>query len=291
MPQNSEPFFHYKGETVPIEKIETADIRPDVPELGGSTIILQRNAKDDRRPGSPDFGALDEKAAELARIQAKEFFEKIFSSLTGEERGTIDIMVVASDATLVTPYTKAIHKRAVETGVQVLSGLTEAMQNASVAEQQLLNNSANHGSVVEVSELKDLLMMEESPDFVEFLRSKYGTGVEFWNAYENDVEKETRLKMKAEGPDDIADRVNYALSLQAQIAREYHEANPGRRLIIWAISHYDSISPFAKKHVTNTDLNTYLPIEQGGGITIAIDKDGGATCTLKDKKLVLRTSN
>lgn len=289
MERNMESFFHYEGRTMEIGKIEAKDIQAKIPELGETTLVLQRNAKDDRRLDSADIGALEAGAAEQARLQAKDFFGKIFDGLTEDERKSVDIMVVASDTTLITPSgIVSPHKRAVETADQVISGLRESMKNFSIAEQQFLNNSATQdGGAVEVSGLRDLKMVNESPDFMAFLVKKYGSGAEFWDAYESDVEKETRLKMGAEGPEEIADRVNYALSLQMQIAREYHKANPGRRLIVWAVSHYDSMSPFIKKHVTNIDLKTYLPVDQGAGITIKVDKNSKAACELHNQKIKL----
>jgi len=289
MDRGSEVRFHYEGEPVKIEKIEVKDIQPKIPELGGTTIVLQRNAKDDRRLNSTDIGALEVEAAEQVKFSAKVFFDKIFEGLTEKERLSVDVMIVASDTTLITPGgIISPHKRAVETADRVIVGLKESMSGFSLSEQQFLNSSATQdGGVIEVSELRDLLMVRESPEFMAFLVEKYGSGMEFWDAYENDTEKETRLKMGAEGPEEIADRVNHALSLQTQIAREYHLANPSRRLIIWAVSHYDSISPFIKKHVTGTDLKKYLPVDQGAGITIEINKDGAASCDLREQKIKL----
>ncbi|MFA7209240.1 MAG: hypothetical protein WC120_03055 [Parcubacteria group bacterium] len=281
--------FHNEGGKVEIERITSADLHPKMPEIGGSTIVLQRNAKDDRRKDSPDMGALEVGAAEQVRVNAKEFFNKIFGGLNEEERKMIDVMVIASDSTLSTPDgIKNKHQRAVETAGQVMTGLRESMSEFFIADGQLLNNSAaQNGGAIEVSELRDLMILEESPEFTQFLIDKYGTGVEFWDAYESDSERETRVEMGAEGPDGIADRVNYALSLQAQIADEYHKANPDRRLIIWAVSHYDSISPFIKRHIAGIDMKKYLPVDQGAGISIGIDKRGKASCEIQGKELSL----
>ncbi|MDP1884544.1 MAG: hypothetical protein Q8L10_04190 [Candidatus Moranbacteria bacterium] len=281
--------FHNKGESLEIERITSADLQVRAPEMDETVIVLQRNAKDDRRENSEDIGALEKEAAEQARKKAKEIFDGIFGRLSEKERKTLDVMIVASDAVLTTPSgIKNNHKRAVETAEQIISGLRESMEEFDILENQFLNSSATQdGGTIEVSELKDLSMMEESPEFVDFLKNKYGTGAEFWDAYEADLEKETRLQMKAEGPDDIARRVNYALSVQAQIAHEYHMANPGRRLIIWAVSHYDSISPFIKKNIAGMDMKSYLPVDQGAGISINIDNQGKATCVIQEKEIGL----
>ncbi|MDZ4385528.1 MAG: hypothetical protein U0944_03885, partial [Candidatus Moranbacteria bacterium] len=66
-----------------------------------------------------------------------------------------------------------------------------------------------------------------------------------------------------------------------------HRANPGRRLIIWTVSHYDSISPFIKKNIAEMDMKSYLPVDQGAGISINIDNQGKATCVIQEKEIGL----
>jgi anthranilate phosphoribosyltransferase len=133
---------HYEGGPLLVKKIEASDIRPEIPEIGGSLIILQRNAQDNRQPESSDFGALEASSAELVMSNANEFFDKIFATLPEEERKNIDIIVLASDATLVTPDGQhSEHQRAVETADQVIAGLRKAMNKYSIAPKQLLNST------------------------------------------------------------------------------------------------------------------------------------------------------
>jgi hypothetical protein len=127
------------------------------------------------------------------------------------------------------------------------------------------------GKPIELSSgrLRDLRMFEDSPEFVQFLKNKYGSGKEFWVAYEVAKERETRLAMGAEGPEDIANRVDAYLKVVAKAMKSYTALHPGRRVVVWAVSHYDCISPYVKKQVAQlneTDfLDNYFPIEQGGG--------------------------
>ena len=273
-----------QSESEKIELITVQDIRREIPQVEGTAIILQRNAKDDRQdPESSDYGALVSAAAEKARLGAKEFFSEIFAGLGPEEIKSLDIMVVASDATLITEKGQTSpHKRAVETAEQVISGLQEAMAEHSVSDEQLLNNAASaHQGPIELSGLRDLRALEDSPEFIKFLQAKWGD--KFWLAFEDDSERETRIAMGAEGPIEIANRVKYFLTVIANAMKVYHQENPGRRVIVWAVSHYDSISPYIKEHVAKMDtLKTYLPVEQGGGITITISPDGQVKTKIKD---------
>lgn len=272
-----------KAKSPKVEKITINDLQLETPELDGTVIVLQRNAKDNRDPNSKlEIGALVPEAAEQVRVHTKESLDRVLESLDPEERKNIDILVVAADTKLETPIPKikSGHKRAVETAKQVIVGLKESMREFFLSEAQLLNKS---GKPIELSSgrLRDLRMFEDSPEFVQFLVDKYGTGREFWEAYENDAERGTREKMGAEGPDDIAERVRDYLKVLANAMKFYHESHPGRRVVVWAVSHYDTISPFVKRNVTNMETTTYLPIDQGAGVVINLGKDQKASTQLQ----------
>ena len=117
-------------------------------------------------------------------------------------------------------------------------------------------------------------MLSESPDFVEHLKEKYGTGKKFWINYELDTEKEAREKMDAEGVDRIAERMRYFLSMLTKAAEQRHKEDPGKRLVIWAMSHYDAISPFVKKRILAQPATEYLPVNAAAGITMEATRDG-----------------
>lgn len=272
-----------------LKGITIEDIKPEIPELDGTVIILQRNAKDNRNPESSlEMGALVPEAAEQAKLHAKEFFSQIFRTIDPEERKTIDIWVIAADTKLDTPIqgAKSDHKRAVETADQVMSGIKEAMSEFSISDNQLLNKT---GKPIELSngKLKDLHMLEDSPEFVEFLKNKYGTDKNFWIAYENDDEKEIREQMSAEGPDDIANRIENYLKVVANAMESYHKYHPGRRIIAWIDSHYDTISPFVKLRVADMEKTDYLPVDNGAGIVINLSKDQKATTEIQGNKYIL----
>lgn len=270
-----------------VERITVQDLRPLIPEPDGSVLVLQRHAKDNRDPNSElEIGALVPESAERVHLQAKEFFEQVFNSLTPEERKTIDIMVIASDTKLVTPEgLRSPHQRAIESAEQVLAGIREAMQEHGIEENQLLNNAAStDGKPIEQAPLRDLLATEDSPEYLNFLKEKYGTGVEFWQAYENDTERETREQMGAEGPTEIADRLDYFLSRTTESMNACHRSNPGRRLITWVVTHYDTISPYLKRHVTKMDQTMYLPVDHESGIVINIDREGQAKTAISGQE-------
>jgi hypothetical protein len=86
--------------------------------------------------------------------------------------------------------------------------------------------------------------------------------------------------MNAEGPDEIANRMKSAVNALARYSQAYHEKHPGRRLVIWATTHYDTISPYVKREVLRTGKDAQLEVSYGAGILINLNKDGKSTTKL-----------
>lgn len=270
--------------------ITEKDLRVVVPKVGETTIVLQRNAKDVRMPGAADYGALTPEAAEGARNTAKDYFADLFRRLTPQEREEIEVLVVASDATLIAPegpeYNSG-HKRGLETAQEAMRGIQEAMQGAGVLEGQLLNTSEftnpdELGSPLEFRSLEPARMLREHPEFVEHLKDKYGSGKELWVQFEQDTEREKRKEMGAEGVEEIAARTRSFLRLLVESAKLRHEGRE-KRLVVWAVGHYDNISPFVKVDVLGRPATDYLPINAAAGITLEVSADGKVKTQLSGK--------
>lgn len=61
-----------------------------------------------------------------------------------------------------------------------------------------------------------------------------------------DVEKVERLKTGAEGQQVSIYRTKKSLYILERYARVWHANNPGKKLVIWATSHYDTVNPLIK---------------------------------------------
>jgi len=282
--------------TPEIKGITERDLRVVLPPIGETTFVLQRNAKDERNPESLNYGKLTPEAVEETRNAAKKYFEQLLSGLSPEERKGVEIIIVASDATLIAPEGReydSSHKRALETAAEVMRGTREALEELGLSENQIINHALpairaraeeDSRDIAEFKELEPLKILREAPEFVQYLKDKYGVGKEFWVAYEQDIEKAKREELGAEGVEDIAERMRRFVKLLARYGRMMHSRQKDRRLIIWAVSHYDSISPFIKGTVLKKPTTDYLPINAGGGITLEIDKEGKAKTEISDQK-------
>lgn len=293
---------------IKVEDLENAETLPD---RDGTLITLQVNARDIRDPESSDLGVLKPEAKVQAQVIAENFFTSAFEAMTPEERRQVDIIVFASNARLTTPSgLDSQQQRGVQTGDAVLGGIRTAMEEFDIGERQLINNiSSVGGGAFEVSDLIDLEILNGDNVYMKYLKGKYmpegtagdlslnsGTGLSpvseeaLWVAYETDApeDRAKRLELGAEGPEDIADRVNKFVKTIERYAEEYHRLNPGRRVMVWAVGHYDNISPFLKKYVLDKPMDTYLGVEKNAGVSIGVDAEGIASSTIQGQKFSIQ---
>jgi hypothetical protein len=262
-----------------VESIKTTDIKPEIPQPDGTVIVLQRHEEYIRKAkDNPRRGSLTDEGAMRARNQAETFLNSVFGGLSPEEMDNVDILVVASD----TRAGKG--QRSMETAAKVLDACNSVFDRNHIDKNHILNNKGK-GGVRPIKQLREPRIFDESPDFVDFMIEKYGPpGTDFFKAFEQDVEEVTRKKMGAEGPLEIADRLKKYTEVLKQFAKRYHEKNPGRRLLVWATTHYDTISPFVKRDVLKMSDQetkaTYLDVDYGGGITINIDPHGNGKTSI-----------
>lgn len=275
-------------ESVFPRKIETKDIQSVPPEVGGTSIILQRHGKYERSKESPKVGSLTEEGEEAVYTSGKDFFARLLEDIPESERKNVDFLILASD----TQY-EGGGRRSMETADQIMKALKEELKDFDLDENQILNisgNIAGEGNPRATSKLREPQMFNNSPDFVNFLKEKYGDlGLDFWIAFEEDKEKEAREKMGAEGPDEITDRMQRMVEVLSRYSSFYHKKHPEKRLVIWAASHYDTISPYVKREVFGTGKETPLGVDYGAGISIHLDKQGKGKVRIADKDYELAT--
>jgi len=271
----------------PLEKITRSDISKEMPGIGETEIIMQRHEKYIRDAEHERSGSLEPEDAKKAREQAIEILKSKLDSIPEEERKNVDILVIASN----TDYGKARGMRSFETASEVVDGILEIFDKYGLDKNQLLNSktaiSEKNENVVPSKNktIQEPRFMSQSPEFVEYLKSKYGDQTqEFWQAFEEDWEKDERERLKAEGPRDILERYDKFIEILKNFSQHYHKKHPGKRLIIWPVSHYDTISPYIKNRVAKTDPNKFLPVDYGAGISLNIDRDRKVSSKIQGKE-------
>ena len=174
------------------------------------------------------------------------------------------------------------------------------MERHVVAPEQFLNNHLSSGRPVVTSMLQDLRVFNHTPTsrkFVEELQKETCFSKNpkaFWAAYEEG--KHTTLRPDdVEGPNDIADRMFAAVHELLFFAQTHYRTalqqhSSPRRLVIWVVSHYDSISPFLKKYVLGVPPESaFWGIDYGAGITITVDLSGKLMTWIQNRSYIIKS--
>lgn len=264
-------------------KIERTDLKPHPIDKGETEIVAQRHGRYVRERDDARVGSLTEEAVADEKAEARAYFESLLAQIPEDERDTVDVLFVASD----TQYFDG-GRRSLETGSLALEAATEVFGEQGIPTSNIHNarrELKGDGAPRTMQELREPNMLNDSPDFLQYMLDKYGgVNLDFWTAFEEDKEVEKRLETGAEGPDDIADRMHHSMDVLARYAKFYHHEHPNRRLVIWAATHYDTISPFVKRDVFGVGKEQQLLVDYGAGITIDVDKEGNATTEISGKQ-------
>lgn len=283
--------LHIDGTKWP-EKVTEADISHEAPLENGTKLILQRHGKYERSLEAENAGSIIEEATKSLEEQGYNLFSDILKSLPEEDRHNIDMLFVASN----TRYgvNADLGQRSMETAEHMMRGVQRALEENNLSLNQILNKNSNYhthiqeedpeGSVRPVEGIVEPQIFGDDAKLAKFISSKVGApigSVPFWQAYESDRFKEEREAAGIEGPHEIADRMQHFVEVLARYARRYHAhtTNSGKRLIILASTHYDTISPFVKDYVLQMTKEesdaAFVGVDYAGGISIEIDPQAG----------------
>lgn len=279
---DSEPVAETDTVALPA-KIERTDIKAHPIQVGETEIVVQRHGAYIRDKEDPHSGGLSSESADIERVAATSYFETFLAQIPEAERATVDVLIVASD----TRYHNR-GQRSLETAIVAQGAALDVFEAQNLPTTNIINNTgklSGEGGPRTVPKLREPNFLDKDPpEFIKFMLEEYGgVNVDFWTAFEQDRHKDLREAMGAEGPDDIADRTAFAIRTLARYAQVYHKAKPGRRLIIWTATHYDTISPFVKRDVFGVGKDTTLMVDYGAGITIDVDQTGVATTEIAGK--------
>ncbi len=271
-----------------LRRITSKDIVLSLPETGETTVVLQRNAKVNREnvPKNKDQSCIINESAEAAKKFAVNTFESLLKDLSASEISSLDVMVVASNPHIGTD--NADHhetQRSLDTGREILLGIKKVFSELKLGDNQLLNNTAVESKgVVEISEIKGYNKLSDWPELIEFFTQKAeDTGEDIIDMYLTEAYKDERDRLGVESANSIAKRMEQFMSFSRGSAN-YHAKNPGRRLIFWAVTHFDTITPYASVALAQPiECTEPIAVEHLGGVTLHIYRDETAKLTILDK--------
>jgi hypothetical protein len=259
----------------PTPHIEKEDIRAPRLSAGGTSVVLQRHEEYERNTSAENAGSI---TRDDAYTTDRAFFDDIFAQEV-EGGPQAMVLITASD----TRYAGKGY-RSIETGELALAAAADALRERGIDPATRIINvnpdfTTNHfeptgADVRPIHRLREPQLFDaDAADYYNHLLTKYGdaeTGVlstAAWAAHEADTEKAVREAYGAEGVHDIIDRTKKSLAVFGEYARRFHQTNPRSHLIIWAGTHYDTISPLVKD-ATGTPLEDYVPVAHGGGVVV-----------------------
>ena len=266
-----------------VSKVEKEDIV--IPELqtGETSIVFQRHGKYDRDRDSETAGSVTPENAQELFDYDKDTFDKLFA-----QEDTY-VLFTSSD----TQYAGKGF-RSLETAEIAQKAAEESIVEAGLNPNERIINfnpdfvTARHDETDQ--DIRPLAGIREpqifNPRDADYLRhlqethgymdadAKTGISPKGWAFHEFDGEREAREKTDAESEDELITRTKKTLAILERYARVWHANNPNKRLVIWAASHYDTISPLVREadgvlREENGDLaDAYQPVDYGGGVVI-----------------------
>ncbi len=281
---------------ITIPKVEKTDIKAPEIKAGGTAIVFQRHEKYNRDRSAEDAGSISAESAEITRQNDAIFFEDLITQEQSDGVETV-VLFVSSD----TQYAGKGY-RSMETGQLAQDAAMDVFIEAGIDPAERIINfnpdfstsdfDATGQAIRPMKGMVEPKIFDDTPDFVKDLGRKYNppevqadidarrTDVQLspqaFGAYEADEPgvQELREIHGAEGVHDIVDRTKKSLRVLERYSRIFHAMNPNKRLVIWATSHYDTISPLVKD-ATGAEFSEYVPVDYGAGVVIDIAPGGG----------------
>lgn len=270
------------------EGLPEQTIAPEIPRQGWDTlIVLQRHGKyDNRRPADngnladeeKNYGRLTEEGKAETKKRAGERVEAILS----QSPESTDILILNSPTYWLD--NEQLGQRARETAEIIAAEVEDNLHSRGLSQEQLLNSLEKFkGDLSRPDSRLGEAQMFQVPEFVGALRKEYGgQGPEFWVNFNRDAHRELREQLGAEGPTEIADRINRSINVVARFARKYHHFNPYRKLAVWMVTHGDGLEPYVQKALGVSEDDFSAGFNEGIGI--AIDSEGNGKTNIKGKE-------
>jgi len=243
-----------------------------VPLLRDETVIIfQRHDKYDEKTGH----LTPEGQNDTAERSHKKIQETIIQ-IPENERPYVSLLVVAS------PTRTNIGKRSVETANLVIKSVEGIFEKYKISKENIITKKPRPSEYIEAPRI-----LKGDNAYLRFLVERYGKKTKkFWQAYEEDTHEDVRKVMGAEGPIEMSDRFAHFVNVLGRYSHRFHTNHTGEpaRLIIWEVSHYDTVATYFKNHVANIDQKEYVPVGYGGGISLVIDSKNNASVTVGETR-------
>ncbi len=250
------------------ERSLTVDSSSIVPMISRNQtqLIFQRHCDYDR-----ENGGLIPESVEKQKAIIQSFIEHLKNSFRIEDLQDTYFLFTSSNTISDNDF-----KRCIETTNIAMELIKQFFKEQNISTSHIinLNEETNYnGKIHESRQLIEPKMLLDKTGYYEYLTQKHGgMNIDFWTDFEEDLSKEKREELGAEGPDQIVERAVHYIQILQRYATYFHKKYPNSRLVIWNGTHYDLISPLVKQRILHFEKSFWLKVDYCGGISLVIDE-------------------
>lgn len=251
---------------------------------------INNNKKFNEIKKESDNGSLTENGKELTKKATLERLEEIT-----EDKTPTDIIFYHSNTQWLdwrdkNGLVKGFGSRGKETTEEILKTISSEVENGTELGKKIEENIRILGvnSSEDITE-SDIFYIFHAPNpraYIKALREKYSEK-DWWEAYYNIAQEfeDLRKRTGAEGPKDLARRVESVIKLAKLYDDQIKREKLNRNLVVWVVSHKELIRSFIQHTLKaeGEDIENYDP-DFNEGVDIFINHDGTITAKLENGK-------
>lgn len=215
-----------------------------------------------------------EHAKEVAEEKVRDYLDK---------NPDTHFMIIASDQVFDEREPDFGGKRAHETARIITDSIRDELQERGLPEEQLFGYS-DHEPLSLSPSIREANIF--SNDFMKHLRENYPEENP-WMLYYQDADAETREKLGAESPLDLAKRMDYMIKVTEMVGASFHKT-PGKEdkpLLVWIVGHGGGLDSYLH-HYAGVPVEE-LGFDLSGGFTIKATAEQGVVAEVKGKQYPL----
>lgn len=192
-------------------------------------------------------------------------------------------MVVASDQVFDDREPNFGGIRAQETADDIKTAIGKVLTERGLSEDHLLGDKTE--PTILNSALREAGIF--SNNFMQHLREKY-PNENSWSMYYQDSDAETRKKLGAESPFDLAQRMDYMIKTAEIVGAMFHniKGNEDTPFLVWIVGHGGGLDSYLH-HYADVPLNE-LGFDLSNGFSLHASPEHGVVADVKGKEYPVR---
>ncbi len=193
-----------------------------------------------------------------------------------DENPETHFMVVSSDQVFDDMEPELGGIRAKETADDIVSVIRGSLADRGLPEDHLFGTTEE--PVTSSPNLREANIF--SNKFMQHLRAQY-PDENAWSLYYQDADADTREKMTAESPRDLAMRMDYMVKTAETVGASLHKV-PGKEespLVVWMVGHGGGLDAYLH-HYANVPIDQ-LGFDLSGGFTLRASPNNGVVAEVK----------